>query len=80
MSAGEVSFASVGMLCSFLVAIWFAGRFLNSVGISSIPAEICVGMIYGPHGLNLIPHFSDPYSLMLLGFLVRPVYICLMYC
>jgi len=42
-------------VAAFLSAVWFAGRFSQKIGISSIVMEVAVGLILGPQVLNLMP-------------------------
>lgn len=70
MSGGDISYEAIIMLALFLVAQWYAARIFLALKLPTIPIEIGVGMLFGPHGLDLIPKFSHNYSpLRLLGFL-----------
>eukprot|EP00600_Ochromonadales_sp_CCMP1393_P001702 CAMPEP_0174985228 /NCGR_PEP_ID=MMETSP0004_2-20121128/18219_1 /TAXON_ID=420556 /ORGANISM="Ochromonas sp., Strain CCMP1393" /LENGTH=888 /DNA_ID=CAMNT_0016237841 /DNA_START=139 /DNA_END=2805 /DNA_ORIENTATION=- len=61
MSGGELEFIDIFTLAVYFLAIWYAGRLSNLVGLSSIPAEIGVGILFGPEGLDLVSEFSHDY-------------------
>ena len=70
MSGGGVSYEAIVMLALFFMAQWYAARFAYVVNLPTIPFEIGAGLIFGPHGFDLIPEFSHDYSpLQLLGFI-----------
>ena len=69
MSGAELAFTEVLKLAAYLIALWYAGRLSGIVGLSTIPAEIGIGLIFGPSGLDLIHTFSHEYvPLQFLGF------------
>jgi len=58
------------MLAIFFMCQWYAARLFSILKLPTIPVEIGVGLLFGPHGLDLIPAFSHDYSpLQLLGFI-----------
>lgn len=69
MSGGELAFTEILKLAAYLVSLWYAGRLCGIIGLSSIPAEIGIGLIFGPSGLDLIHTFSEEFvPLQFLGF------------
>lgn len=66
----EIYYYEIVLLIAFLMAQWYAARIFITLHIPTIPAEIGVGLLFGPHGADLIPKFSHEYSpLSLLGFI-----------
>ena len=67
---GDISYDAIVILALFLCAQWYAARICISMKLPTIPVEIGVGLLFGPHGLDLIPDFSHDYMpLSLLGFI-----------
>lgn len=67
---GDISYYEIIILALFLMAQWYSARFCIALNFPTIPVEIGVGLLFGPHGLDLIPAFSHDYSpLSLLGFI-----------
>ena len=67
---GDIKYESVLSLALFLCTVWYVGRLAKTFKLPTIPFEICVGMLFGPNGVDLIPDFSSSYSpLQLLGFI-----------
>lgn len=68
--SGDITYEAILMLALFLAAQWYAARLCMAMKLPTIPMEIGVGLLFGPHGLDLIPDFSHTYSpLQLLGFI-----------
>jgi Kef-type K+ transport system membrane component KefB len=52
------------------MAQWYSARMASIVKLPTIPFEIGIGLLFGPHGLDAIPKFSHDYTpLRLLGFI-----------
>lgn len=67
---GDISYYAIVMLALFFAAQWYAARLAKVAKLPTIPFEIGVGLLFGPHGLDAIPHFSHEYNpLRLLGFI-----------
>ena len=70
MGGSAIPYESILSLALFLCTIWYVGRLAKSCKLPTIPFEICVGMLFGPSGVDIIPEFSHTYSpLQLLGFI-----------
>ena len=64
------SYEEILRLTAYLLCLWYVGRVVSGFGFSSIPAEIAVGVVFGSHGADIIPEFSEDYTpLQLLGFI-----------
>jgi len=49
----------------FLLSLWIIGRLFSKLGLSSLVGEILVGVLMGPHGLELLGgHFIDAWNLI----------------
>jgi Kef-type K+ transport system membrane component KefB len=67
---GDITYESILSLALFLAAQWYLARCFLAMKLPTIPIEIGVGLVFGPHGLDLISDFSHTYSpLQLLGFI-----------
>ena len=68
--SGDITYESILLLALFLAAQWYLARLFMALRLPTIPIEIGVGLLFGPHGLDLISDFSHTYSpLQLLGFI-----------
>jgi hypothetical protein len=67
---GEIKYSAILLLAAFFMAQWYLARLCQVFKLPTIPVEIGVGLIFGPHGFDLISEFSHDYSpLKLLGFI-----------
>ena len=67
---GDITYYAIVMLALFFMAQWYAARLALIVKLPTIPFEIGVGLLFGPHGFDAIPDFSHDYTpLRLLGFI-----------
>ena len=65
---GDIHYSAIILLAAFLMAQWYAARLAAVVKFPTIAFEIGVGLLFGPHGADLIPDFSHTFSpLRLLG-------------
>lgn len=55
-------FETVLYLAAFMTALYAAGRFCQHVHLSPIVGEIVVGILLGPHGVDVVP-FADFFQL-----------------
>lgn len=68
--SGDITYEAILMLALFLASQWYLARLCIAAKLPTIPMEIGVGLLFGPHGIDLIPEFSHTYSpLQLLGFI-----------
>jgi hypothetical protein len=52
MSGGGISYINIVWLAFFLICQWYAARVVLVFKLPTIPFEIGVGLLFGPHGNN----------------------------